>query len=394
MSNTQDKFSSELLSQSLDALRNYIEREKYRGYDPYDALNSPFFKLPFLKSNKLIRFGAQQFVKRFPINLRPLLLIKKGLNPVSLGLCIQGYTTMGIKGLLSENDVRNYCQPLIAELETMIPSGFHGACWGYDFDWEARYACIPAYQPTIVATGFITNALFKYYQFTNDTKSFSLCRSACDFILNDINRTQGNDNSFCFSYSPFDKNQVFNASMKGVRTLAQVYGVTKEAHLAEAAANAARFVAGYQQPNGSWKYATQNKGEWIDNYHTGYVLDCFDEYRKHCGDSQYDQVIEKGFTFYRAHFFEDGSIPKFYDNAIYPIDCTSAAQSILTLVRFNDTETAQKVAVYMVRKMQHRNGFFYFRAYKYFTEKHSFMRWSNSWMFAALPELLAPSKKQ
>lgn len=388
MSHPSEKFSDELLSHSLNALRNYIEDEKYRGYDPYDALNSPFFRLPVLKSNKLIRFGAQQFVKRFPINLRPLLLIKKGLNPVSLGLCIQGYTTMGIKGLLNESEVKKFCQPLISELETMIPDGFHGACWGYDFDWEARYARIPAYQPTIVATGFITNALYKYFRFTNDRKSIDLCRSACDFILTDINRTPGENDSFCFSYSPFDKNQVFNASMKGVRTLSQVYGITHEKHLAEAAANAARFVALYQQENGSWKYATQNKGEWIDNYHTGYVLDCFDEYRKNCNDRQYDDAIEKGFRYYREHFFENGCIPKFYDNAIFPIDCTSAAQSILTLIRFNDVSTAQKVAAFMIQKMQHPKGYFYFRAYKNFTEKHSFMRWSNSWMFAALPELI------
>ena len=82
----------EFIEESLRKLINYIESQNYRGYDPYDALKSPLFKLPVLRSNKLIRFGSQQLVKRSPVNLRPLLGIPKGYNPVTLGLCIQGYS--------------------------------------------------------------------------------------------------------------------------------------------------------------------------------------------------------------------------------------------------------------------------------------------------------------
>ncbi len=56
-------------------LQQYIELHHYTGYDPYDALKSPFFRWPILNKNKLIRFGAQQLVKRSPINLRPLLFV-------------------------------------------------------------------------------------------------------------------------------------------------------------------------------------------------------------------------------------------------------------------------------------------------------------------------------
>ena len=89
---------TEIIEESLQRLVNYIESQNYRGYDPYDALKSPLFRLPILKSNKLIRFGAQQLVKRSPLNLRPLLGIPKGYNPVTLGLCIQGYSNL-VKGL-------------------------------------------------------------------------------------------------------------------------------------------------------------------------------------------------------------------------------------------------------------------------------------------------------
>ena len=53
--------------------------------------------------------------------------------------------------------------------------------------------------------------------------------------MHDLYRTYVND-SFCFSYSPFDKQQVYNASAKGIRLLAQVYSVTKAENLKRIAA--------------------------------------------------------------------------------------------------------------------------------------------------------------
>jgi hypothetical protein len=371
-------------------LQQYIEAENYHGYDPYDALKSPLVNVPFLRSSKLLRFGLQQLVKRSPLNLRPILLIKKGLNPVTLGLCIQAYTIMAEKNLLSKGELEKKCNPLISKLIEMIPAGFHGACWGYDFDWESRYAKIPAFQPTIVATGFITNALFKYYCFTKNASVGDLCKSASLFVLNDIKRTQYEDGTFCFSYSPFDTQQVFNASMKGVRLLSQVYSMTQDEKLLRPAKLAATYVANQQQVDGSWKYAAMNKGEWIDNYHTGYVLDCFHEFQICTKDNSFSKHIENGFKYYLNTFFENNEIPKFFSNKTFPVDCTAAGQSILTLTRFDQTEIATNVARYMIRTMQDSKGYFYFRKYAQFTEKPSFMRWSNAWMLVALASLLPP----
>lgn len=188
-----------------------------------------------------------------------------------------------------------------------------------------------------------------------------------------------------------DKYQVLNASMKGVRTLAQVFSVTNDSKLISEAQNAVRFVIKNQQTDGSWKYAAGKTAEWIDNYHTGYVLDCLDEYVKHSGDDEWKPQSQNGFEYYRNNFFEDGYKPKFYNTSRYPLDCTSAGQSILTLCRFRDFEKAGKVADFTIGEMQDTDGYFYFRKYRYFTEKQSFMRWSNAWMFASLSHLLKKS---
>ncbi|MDB2472127.1 delta-aminolevulinic acid dehydratase, partial [Flavobacteriaceae bacterium] len=172
---------------------------------------------------------------------------------------------------------------MIQELKKLIPPGFSGACWGYDFDWEARHAKIPAYQPTVVATGIITNALFVSYQNIGHKEASSLIESAADFVVKDLKRTY-EDDTFCFSYSPFDQQKVLNASMKGVRLLAQAYSINKNKEYKDLAKKAVAFVINKQSSDGSWGYSMVKTGGWIDNYHTGYILDCLNEYQKLTND--------------------------------------------------------------------------------------------------------------
>src|SRR5690606_8059965 len=112
-----------------------------------------------------------------------------------------------------------------------------------------------------------------------NNKAKKLIISATDFVLNDLNRTQ-HLNNFCFSYSPFDKQVVYNASMKGTRLLAQAYSLTNNDEYLNKAKLSVQFVIDKQNEDGSWFYSDKVNGKWIDNYHTGYVLDCLDEYIK------------------------------------------------------------------------------------------------------------------
>lgn len=371
------------LSFALKKLQAYIERENYCGHDPYDALLSPFFRLPILKSNKLIRFGTQQLVKRFPINLRPLLFVPKSVNPVTLGLSIQAYANLYNQFPEQKEIYGKKINALIDHLEQLIPKGFSGACWGYDFDWEARNAKIPAYQPTVVATGIITNALFIAHKVTGIPKAKEFVISAADLVLKDLNRSYDGE-AFCFSYSPFDHQQVFNACMKGARILAQAYHFTQNEVLKETAISAIKFVTSHQQRDGSWQYSLAKAGGWIDNYHTGYILDCLDEYQKLTDDRAYAENLEKGYDYYLKNLFDEDGFPYFYNNNKYPLDCTAASQAILTHIRFGNQEMAINVARYTIQMMQKKNGSFRFRKFKNYTISTSFMRWSDAWMFAAL----------
>ena len=65
------------IQKSVDKLEKYILKEQFKGYDPFDGLMSPVFRLPLLRTNKYLRLGIQQLLKRNPINMRPILGIRK-----------------------------------------------------------------------------------------------------------------------------------------------------------------------------------------------------------------------------------------------------------------------------------------------------------------------------
>ncbi len=367
----------------ISPLESYIRSEGYKGYDPYDVLNSPIFKLPILHSNKFIKFAMQQIFRRLPFNLRPLLRIKKDINPVTLGLCIQAYTYLSIINIDRKEFYLAEIKRLIDKLLELSSKGYSGYCWGYNFDWEARYARIPAFTPTIVATGLITNALFEYYSIYKDQGIESILISSSNFVLNDLKRLYEGE-TFCLSYSPNDNQKVYNATMKGARLLAQVYSIKKDNELLLEAEKVVKFVINNQNKDGSWYYSKGDARKWVDNFHTAYVLDALDDFIRLTGKVKYRWNLELGLDYYLNNLFTSEGIPKYYSNKFYPIDSTELAQSIITLSRFGYKDKAKVVLEFAIHNLYSGSGYFYYQKNKFFTNKISYMRWSNSYFLLAL----------
>ena len=77
----------------ISDLSLYIESRDFRGYDPYDALNSPVARVLGF-GLKFGRIAWIQLFRRLPINLRPLLFCAKGHNPKGLGLFLDARPVM------------------------------------------------------------------------------------------------------------------------------------------------------------------------------------------------------------------------------------------------------------------------------------------------------------
>ncbi|MCK5879663.1 MAG: delta-aminolevulinic acid dehydratase [Holophagae bacterium] len=374
------------LGSSLDRTEAFIRAEGYRGYDPYDGLASPLFKLPVLNRAKIPRWGFQQIIKRLPFQIRPLLGISKGYNPVTLALCAQALTWRDMAAGENHDSRRDEVEKLVAELDRLRTPGYSGSCWGYDFHWQARYANIPAGHPTVVATGFITHALFTIWRHYRIERARELILDAAQFVLWDLHRTHHGD-MFCWSYSPTDKQEVLNATMKGARLLAQAVSLGGDPVWLNDAFATIKYVVSRQSESGSWPYSIGDTRSWADHFHTCYNLDCIHEYQELSGDRTFEEPLNKGLDYYDNHFFTEDGIPKYYDQSTYPIDATCCGQALLTLMRFGRHEQAAKTAQWILSNMSLPNGGFKYQIHPRYENRLVYMRWSVAWIFAGLARL-------
>ncbi len=385
----------EKISESINAVKTYCEAENYNGWDPYDGLNSRLFQSFQLNKVKLFRLGWIQLFKRNPVNLRNLMLVKKGYNPKGLSLFLTGYCNL--YKTTPNKDHLDRIVFIADKLLEMQSQGYSGACWGYNFDWQSRAFFLPKWTPTVVVTSFVANALIDAYKATKNSKYLDIATSSADFILNDLNRTKTKD-GFVFSYSPFDQTQVYNASLLGSKLLARIYHYTKDQKLLLAAKGSVNACISAQQKNGSWMYGELEIQNWIDSFHTGYNLECISEYQKYSKDISFQENIDIGLDFYLENFFLKDGTPKYYHDKVYPNDIHCPAQLIVTLYHLNKLEKYKRlidrVLKWTISNMQDKKGYFYYQKRKYWSIKIPYMRWSQAFMFYALSYYLLWNHKK
>lgn len=392
------------LIDSFIRLKSYCETEDYKGWDPYDGLKSKVANalLP-LKHSAILRLCIIQGFKRCPVNLRRIAMVPKEHNAKGIGLFLQGYCNLykmiekkgvAFKELGTTDEVLRkirYLADLLLQMRSdkMFPGEFHGACWGYNFDWQARRLFLfPAHTPTVVATNFCATALMEAYEVTHDKRYLEVALSAARFIIEDLHRSEYKD-GFLFSYSKLPGNDtVFNASILGSRLLSYCYKYTGNETYKQLARKSIVACCAGQEEDGSWRYGMLPVQKWRDSFHTGYNLDGLIAYQENTSDNSFDENIAKGFDYYINNFFLDDGTPKYYDNQTYPIDIHCPGQLFVTLSRLHKfgafRQTAAKVLQWTIDNMQDPNGYFYYQLKPGMSSKIPYMRWSNAFMFSAL----------
>ena len=384
---------------NFNALKHYCESEDFKGWDPYDGLNSKVLRkiLP-LKHSALLRLVVIQGFKRCPWNLRRMFFVPKQHNAKGIGLFLQGYCNL-LKIVTKENTLAStigtkeqilekihYLSDLLISMQS---KGYHGACWGYNFDWQSRRLFLfPAYCPTVVATCFCASALFEAYELTKKKEYLDVALDSANFILKDLHFDDYKGEKM-ISYSPLQGNYlVSNASLLGSKVLAYCYKYTKKDEYLEIARSSVKACCLGQAEDGSWTYSQVPPKQWIDSFHTGYNLDGLMAYEKLTGDKSFHDNIEKGFDFYIKNFFNEDGSPKYYHNEQYPIDIHCPGQLLVTLHSLNKYDDyyhlADKVLEWTIKNMQDEKGYFYYQIKKSKNSKIPYMRWSNAFMFYAM----------
>ena len=381
------------IEQAYGDLFEWCRSREFAGYDPFDALNSRVFQSTPFKHSRTARLIWTQAFKRSPLNLRPLALVppQKNAKGVALFALAALANYRRLKTIEAETDARE----LLDELWQMRIQGYSGAAWGYNFAWQSRNFFAPQGTPMIVPTAFAARALIEGHDAFNDDNYLQMARSSCDFILKDLKRTVESDEEVCFSYSPLDHTKIFNASLLAAETLATIGARTGETELCDLAVRAARYVVGRQREDGSWAYGAEAAQQWLDSFHTAYVLLSLSRIMKSSpgGGVELKPALQRGYEFWRERFFLADGWPKYYHDALYPVDAHAAATAIITLLELQELDRgavslARKVAAWAIHNLRDRRGFFYYQRRRFYTVRTPYMRWTQGWMLYALARLL------
>lgn len=371
---------------SLTHLRDFCEKEDFKGWDPFDGLSSRLFQRTFLKEYAWARIVWLQFFKRSPVNLRSFLRITKDYNPKGLALFLSGYTYL--YRAFADQSALGFMKDLTRLLKDHQSPGYAGACWGYPFDWQSRAFFVPKGTPNVIVSTFSGHALLDAYEQTGEEELRETALSVADFIKSDLKRSVDDAGNVCFSYTPLDRSQIINASLLASAFLARVSLFRKDPALLEDARSSVAFCCRLQNLDGSWFYGTRPNQRWVDSFHTAYNLEALYRYQLWSHDSAFQKNFKAGLDYYWEHFFTPEGVPKYYNNKIYPVDVHATASLVALAVTaglMKERATLiENVLCWTIRHMQTSSGFFCYQRERFYRITIPYMRWSQAWMFFAL----------
>src|SRR6202451_196891 len=374
---------------SIHRLSDWLERNDYRGYDTFDGLSARFVR-PLTFENDFLRTVLQQGVRRFPLNLRPLLGVTRERSTKGMGFLARGFIR-----LHRATGEPRWAERAESALEWLIEHqspGYSGACWGNHFDYQSRSFYLAKGVPTVVWTSLIGHAFLDGYDHFQQDRYLQLAASACEHILRDLEAFPDGAGA-CITYVPGMNSQVHNANTLGGSLLARVYSHTGNQASRQLAERSMQYTAQHQRSDASWYYGEKYNLHWVDNFHTAYVLDCFKHYSGSIGDRRFDEAMKSGYEYWKKIFFLADGTPRYYDRKTLPIDIQCSSQAIDTLVFFHDRDPeslalAVKVARWTIENMQDRSGYFYYRRYSnWLVNKTPTLHWGQATMLCALAGL-------
>lgn len=373
---------------------NTAEGQDYSGYSKFDALNSPaLHSLSF--DNKWLRLFYIQIIKELPVNVRPLLKVRKSRNPKGIALFARA-----LFFLYQESADLKYLEKGESLVRWLIenPSpGYKNLCWGYNFIWQNTIFLQNRHEPNAVVSTFVGEALVHAYRITQNEEYLIAARSVGDFIAQDLPVLHDSVDERAIAYVLRKVNAVvLNNQVLTGAFLIKLSKHTDERKLMDIARRQINYTVNRRTEYFAWYYSHPKESSPIthDNYHTGGILDGLLEFFEETGDDRYMQDYWKGLDFYQKELFEADGAPRWMHDKKYPHDIHGSAQGIISFKKAarHDQDflcMAEKIARWTIRNLYREEASdFAYRKGRWMKWNYSLMRWCNAWMARALAELL------
>ncbi|RMH70483.1 MAG: hypothetical protein D6675_09330 [Gemmatimonadetes bacterium] len=383
------------IQKSFQTLHQYLLQNDFAGYEFDDILGSPLVRA-LTRHNVWLQRVAIQVGRRLIVNIRPWIGVKKLKSSKAFAYIIKGYLYHFLA--TGEEQFLPLVHDHLEWLQQHYCRNYSGMSWGNAFDFASRGGFFPQGLPTIVWTAHIAEAFHLAAEELQQPEYHAVTLQAAQFIYENLER-QPDKNGFCFAYAPGILNRIHNANLLGAVTLLRAWALTHNTRYFDLAAEAIRWTCAHQNKDGSWYYGADPHYHWIDNFHTGYNLDCLIAAHHLAGETLIPTpIIEKTYQFWVDHFFREDGAPRYYHNRTAPIDIQCASQAIESLAKYSTRDPsslvlARKVATWTIRRMQKKNGAFRFRRGRWWVNNLESIHWGQATMLSALGSLLYYTRK-
>jgi len=307
----------------------------------------------------------------------------------------------------------------LTELEKSRCSQFNEYCWGYPFDWVTRNGTIKEQTPLITTTPYCYEAFLQVTEILEQTSDFrplssDLCplelleqykqimESIARHAFDDIKDFPMSEKASSCSYTPFDAGGVINAAAYRAFLLTSASIVLSNDGYWKVAERNLNFVLENQNPDGSWFYAVDGIRDFVDHYHTCFVMKALAKIYILTTHADCLTALSKGVIYYLNHLFDDDGLPKpfakaprltVYKRELY--DCAECINLCLLLrAQFPQLEeTLEKVTRGIVKDWVKPDGSFRSRRLHLGWDNVPMHRWGQAQMFRSLTFYLREAKK-
>ncbi len=219
---------------------------------------------------------------------------------------------------LATGEERYYSQAVhfLEVLKATRAPGYERYCWGYPYDWVTRDGTVPANTPLITTVPYVYEAFESVYRIDGSQEWLEIMHSIAEHAARDIADFPVSDGCSSCGYLPGSpKGGVVNASAyRAALLMAAGVQFSDPGYKATAAANLG-FVLGAQREDGSWYYSVDGSRDFIDHFHTCFVLKAVAKIEKLTGRPDCRESLDRGIRYYVTELFDEEGLPRPFSKA-------------------------------------------------------------------------------
>jgi len=278
--------------------------------------------------------------------------------------------------------------------------GYEDYGWGYPFDWETRTGTIKQGTPLITTVPYVYEAFSQVYAIDKDQKWLRIMRSIAEHAFRSYRdlETPPDTASCAYTPAPDDPCGVINASAYRAFLLTKAGIELSQPQYLEVARRNLNFVLACQNADGSWYYSTDGKRDFVDHFHTCFVLKALAKIEELTGCSRCRTAIEQGVSYYLTSLFDASGLPVPFSRSprltVYRRELYDYAECINLSVLLSDhfpelDRNLSSVVTDLLGRWQKADGSFRARQLMIGWDNVPMHRWAQAQVFRSLCFLLS-----